>query len=213
MHSASSPPTRLDHLVVAAPTLERGAAWVFDRLGAACHPGGAHARMGTHNLLLRLGPGVYLEVIAIDPAAPHPGRPRWFGLDALAPDAEPRLAAWVARTNDLAAAAAASPVALGPIESMARGVLTWRLTVPPDGSVPLGGAAPLLIEWESGPHPADRLPDDRCALVRLEVAHPDPEQVTGMLAAIGFAGPVAVRRGDEPGLAALVSTPRGERRV
>ena len=29
-------------------------------------PGGKHAFMGTHNCLLGLGPGFYLEVIAID---------------------------------------------------------------------------------------------------------------------------------------------------
>jgi hypothetical protein len=63
-------------LVVAAPTLEAGAAWVADRLGAACRPGGAHTRMGTHNVLLRFGPAIYLEVIAIDPATAPPDRPR-----------------------------------------------------------------------------------------------------------------------------------------
>jgi hypothetical protein len=167
--------------------------------------------MGTHNRLLRLGPGVYLEVIAIDPAAADPGRPRWFGLDALAPDAEPRLAAWVARADDLHVTATASPVPLGPIEPMARGDLAWRLTVPPDGSVPLGGAAPLLIQWDVGPHPADRLPDDGHSLVQLAVAHPAPDRVNEVLAAIRFAGPVAVARGDRPGLAAVVATPRGDR--
>jgi hypothetical protein len=39
--------------------------------------------MGTHNRLLKLGEGFYLELIAIDPQAPPPGRPRWFGLDRL----------------------------------------------------------------------------------------------------------------------------------
>jgi hypothetical protein len=77
----------------------------------------------------------------------------------------------------------------------------------------MGGAAPLLIQWESGPHPLDRLPDDGLSLVRLEVTHPAPERVTGMLAAIRFAGPVAVASGERPGLAALVSTPRGDRRL
>ena len=45
---------------------------------------------------------------------------------------------------------------------MAGGDLTWRITVPPNGLVPLGGARPLLIQWESGPHPAEGLPDDGC---------------------------------------------------
>jgi hypothetical protein len=119
--------------------------------------------------------------------------------------------AWVARTNNLARAAAASPVYRGLVEPMARGDLTWKITVPSDGLVPLGGAAPLLIQWESGPHPADRLPDDGLALVRLAVVHPDADVVKGILAALEFAGPVTVSRGDRPLLSALVATPGGDR--
>jgi hypothetical protein len=211
MSTTLHPATHLDHLVVAAPTLAAGAAWVRAALGVDLHPGGLHARMGTHNLLLRLGPDVYLEVIATDPAAPPPGRPRWFGLDALAPNAEPRLAAWVARAADLDAAVAASPEPLGPVEAMARGDLRRRLTVPPDGSLPLGEAGPLLIEWETGPHPAARLPDDGCALIGLTVTHPEPERVRRLLAAIGLAGPVAVVADEAVALAAEVQTPAGVR--
>ena len=76
---------RLDHLVVAAASLEQGAAWCEATLGVVPGPGGVHATMGTHNRLLRIAteafPDAYLEIIAIDPAAPAPGRPRWFGLD------------------------------------------------------------------------------------------------------------------------------------
>ena len=207
------PATRLDHLVVVAPTLGAGAAWVRAALGAGPRPAGRHDRMGTHNLLLRLGQAAYLEVIAIDPAGPPPGRPRWFGLDALAPDAAPRLAAWVARTDDVDAAAAASTEPLGAVEPMTRGDLTWRLTVPPDGSLPLGGAAPLLIEWDTAPHPAERLPDDGCQLVGLTVTHPDPERVERLLAAVGFVGPVTVVAGEAVRLRAEVRTRTGLRRL
>jgi hypothetical protein len=211
MTATSLPATRLDHLVVVAPSLEVGAAWARAALGADLHPGGRHDRMGTHNLLLRLGPDVYLEVIATDPAAPPPSRPRWFGLDALAPDAAPRLAGWVARTDDVAAAAATSPEPLGAVEAMSRGGLKWRLTVPPDGSLPLGGAGPLLIQWDTGPHPAERLPDDGYQLVSLKISCPNPERVTGLLNAVGFAGPVRVVAGEAVRLQAEVRTPRGVR--
>ncbi|MCD0504910.1 VOC family protein, partial [Bordetella petrii] len=56
--------TLLDHIAVAAPDLASGADWVERALGVRPQRGGAHPRMGTHNLLLRLGPDVYLEVIA-----------------------------------------------------------------------------------------------------------------------------------------------------
>ena len=51
---------QLDHLVVTAPSLEAGAAWVHAQLGLWPHSGGVHERMGTHNLLMRLGETVYL---------------------------------------------------------------------------------------------------------------------------------------------------------
>lgn len=73
----------LDHLVVAARDLDSGARWLERQLGVPLVPGGAHVLMGTHNRLLRLAGGerLYLELIAIDPAAAPPSRPRWFGLD------------------------------------------------------------------------------------------------------------------------------------
>jgi hypothetical protein len=205
--------TRIDHLVVAAADLDAGAAWVRAVLGAECRPGGRHERMGTHNRLLRLGDDIYLEVIAVDPAARLPGRPRWFGLDTLALDAMPRLVGWVARADDISAAAAASPEPLGAIERMSRGDLSWRLTVPPDGLLPLGGAAPLLIQWDTSHHPAARLPDDGLALVRLDVTHPDPDRVRRLLTAVGFAGPVAIHSGDRVAVAAEIRTPSGVRRL
>ena len=57
--------------------------------------------MGTHNLVLKLGDSLYLEVIARNPKAPQPGRPRWFGLDR---NRSTGLRTWVARTDDIRAA-------------------------------------------------------------------------------------------------------------
>ena len=66
----------LDHLVIAAPTLDAGCRHVAEQLGALPEGGGAHVGMGTHNRVLGLFGGIYLEVIAIDPDAPPPGWPR-----------------------------------------------------------------------------------------------------------------------------------------
>jgi len=203
----------LDHIAVTAPSLAIGADFIEHALGVRPQQGGAHPRMGTHNLLLRLGESVYLEVIACDPAAPAPQRPRWFELDRLAPDAPPRLATWVARTDDIAAAVQACAAA-GQIEPMTRGELSWRITIPADGSLPAAGAAPTLIQWDALPHPATKLDDLGCHLEALQVFHPDPQGIRATLDAIAFAGPVEVRAlpaGAAPRLQARIRTPQGLR--
>jgi hypothetical protein len=43
----------IDHLVVAAATLDAGAEYVRATLGVEPEVGGTHERMGTHNRLLR----------------------------------------------------------------------------------------------------------------------------------------------------------------
>lgn len=160
----------LDHLVVAARTVEEGAAWVEAALGVRMEPGGKHPLMGTHNRLLAIGRGRYLEVIAIDRDAPPPGRPRWFGLDEPAMQARlargPALIHWAERTDDLEAALADYPEEVEVLD-VTRGDLAWRITVPRDGRLPCGGACPTLIQWKGTAHPADRLPPSGAELAEL----------------------------------------------
>lgn len=203
----------IDHLTVTAPSLAAGAEFVRDTLGVAPQPGGEHPRMGTHNLLLRLGDALFLEVIAANPAAPAPGRPRWFALDELTPQSVPTLATWVARTADIRAAAAASTEALGAIEPMSRGALDWLITIPADGALPLGGVAPALIEWHTDQHPATGLQDHGLALAGLELCHPDPERVTRLLRSLGLADAVTVSAAAKPAVVAHIDTPQGRRRL
>src|SRR3954469_3859583 len=107
---------RVDHLVVAAASLEQGAAWREATLGAVPGTGGEHPLMGTHNRLLRIAtvdyPRAYFEIIAVQPGRqPQRGR-RWFDLDdeavrdALRRDG-PRLLHFVASVADVRAATAA----------------------------------------------------------------------------------------------------------
>ncbi len=209
-------PCLIDHITVTAPSLEAGAALVRAVLGVSPQAGGEHGRMGTHNLLLRLGDDRFLEVIACNPAAPAPNRPRWFALDELRPDAAPALSAWVARSSDIRASAAASAVALGEIETMSRGSLDWLITISRDGSLPLGGIAPLLIQWQSGGHPASTLPDHGLSLAGLELHHPEPERIAGLLASLGLEHAVhvtAAATGAPPQLVAHIDTPQGMRRL
>ena len=206
--AVSGATSHLDHLVVTAPTLAAGAAWVERCLGIAPGPGRQHPHMGTHNLLLSLGATLYLEVIAIDPQAPPPSRPRWFGLDHVSPTQPPRLSAWVANTTDIHAHA--SP-ALGAVEQMTRDGLSWQMTVTPDGRLPLSGAAPLLIQRATTFHPAARLPDLGLRLRRLHIRHPDPARVDQVLAGIGLVDRplIAVTPGAVCALGVEIETPAG----
>ena len=170
--------------------------------------------MGTHNVVLKLGDSLYLEVIAPNPKAPQPGRPRWFELDELKPDAPPRLATWVARTEDIRSTLAACSEPLGQVEAMSRGELDWLITIPPDGRLPLGGVAPALIEWRTQGHPAARLRETGCTLLRLEAFHPEAARISALLESISVEGEISVsplRAGTRPRLVAHIQTPNGPR--
>lgn len=169
----------LDHLVVAASTLPQGVAYIEKLLGVEMSPGGQHVFMGTHNTVLRLGADCYLEVIAVDPSLRAPQRPRWFGLDNAAMQASlaatPRLIHWVANTKDIVAAQAKMPELLGPVVAASRGNLNWKITIPENGTPPLNGIFPTLIEWPEGAHVASKMPDQGCVLESLVLHHPQAE--------------------------------------
>jgi hypothetical protein len=198
-------PISLDHVAIAATSLAQGVAWVEDRLGVPMAAGGAHAAMGTHNRLLSLGPSEYLEVIAIDPAAPPPPRARWFGLDRFS--GPPRPVAWVLRSDDLEAES--WPAAAGPAMALRRGDFTWRITVPDSGLGPFGGLFPALIEW-SGPHPAERLPDQGVRLTGLTLCHPE---ITALAASLPLRDPRLHFVHEAATLRLTLTTPNGDRQL
>jgi len=199
----------IDHLAVAATSLAGRA--LDDFLGVTLPAGGRHARMGTHNRLLRLGPSAYLELIAIDPDGATPERPRWFELDDPALQARlgagPRLVHWIARveTPELPVL----PVDVGPWEPFQRGDLSWQLTVRPDGTLPAGGVVPSLICWSGPAHPAALLPDLGVRLESLELEHPRAAEVQRQLDALGLSE--RCRPGRVARLAAHLRTPAGRR--
>jgi Glyoxalase-like domain len=176
---------RLDHLVIAAHSLEQGVAWCEATLGITPGPGGVHTSMGTHNRLARLDgtgfPDSYLEIIAIDPAATPPSRPRWFGLDDAALQARlamrPRLLTAVVRTPLIEMHRwGLINVGLHPGEPIAferaspAGPLAWRLLVRDDGTLLHHGALPTLIEWKGDRHPAAAMAPSGLLLQSLRLA-------------------------------------------
>ena len=201
---------RLDHITIVAPSLETGAAYVEAALGVCPGPGRKHPGMATHNMLLALGSDVYLEVISVDPSAGQIERPRWFGLDRLLPHSPARLAAWVASTEDIGSLPTSE---LGHVETMRREHQTWQMTVTADGSLPLGGAAPLLIQRSSSVNPAAALTPNELVFKTLIIQHPDPSRVLALFERIGLASQssVNVSSGPECALRAEIQTGRGLR--
>ncbi|WP_374673260.1 VOC family protein [Ideonella sp.] len=210
--SGASALCALDHLTVVCRRLAEGVNHVERCLGVPLEPGGAHPRMGTHNALLHLGDDLYLEVLAIDRDAPAPPHPRWFGLDRLSARARPRLAAWAARTQQLNVLTASAPEPIGSPQAMARGGYAWTMGLRDDGTLPLDGAAPLLLQWQSAGHPARQLPDRQCRLRRLDIAHPDPARLQRLLVHLrmdGLGALIDVHRAPQAGLTAHIDTRRG----
>jgi catechol 2,3-dioxygenase-like lactoylglutathione lyase family enzyme len=200
----------LDHLVIAARSLEEGASYVESVLGLRLSPGGKHPNMGTHNLLMSLGPKEYLEVISIDPGAAGPAGRRWFGLDDFS-DA-PRMTNWVCRTDNLDDALDAAPRGTGVAYELARGDFHWSMGVPDSGRLPFEDAMPALIEWGAGsPHPSEKLPDLGARLTKLDVFHPEADRLKAAFAAFNGLGHVALRPGPMMRLMATIQTPEGVR--
>ena len=205
----------LDHLVLAAASLDDGVRWCESQLGVTPGAGGRHPSMGTHNRLFNIGserfPMLFFEIIAIDPAALPPARARWFGLDEVALGGGPRLLHVVARSSALAAQRAALLAAgldIGPAIAASRdtpqGRLEWRISVRDDGRLLAGGALPTLIDWGRTPHPTATMPPSGVTLRGLTLRGLPRAAVQ----ALGLPG---IDIADAPGAAisALLDTPRG----
>ena len=210
----------VDHLVVAAATLAQGVAWCEATLGVVPGPGGRHALFGTHNRLAKMAseafPRAYLEIIAVDPDAPPPGRVRWFGLDDPALQAElqqhaPRLVHVVARSTMLDMHRwGLINVGLQPGDPVSahretpEGRLAWQILVRADGRLLCGGALPTLIQWQ-GRHPTAAMAASGRALQALTLRGV-PERARDVLRLRG----VQVLADGTPALSATLATPRGE---
>lgn len=200
---------QVDHIVFAATDLGTGIEHVERLLGVRAAIGGRHPQWGTHNAVLSLGSGTYLEIIAADPGAEDGPAPVLFGLDRLR---KPGLVAWAAPERDIdarAAGAARSGIQLGePLEGTRRAadgsILSWRLT---DPMVRLhDGIVPFFIDWGRARHPSIEAPGAG-RLVDLRATHPDPDGVGRALAALRI--DLRVTKSDSPGLIATIEGPSG----
>jgi hypothetical protein len=192
----------LDHLVLGVPDLETSVKNFAQTLGATPTLGGRHESIGTHNAILPLRGGHYLELIALDPSSPNPPLGPPWGLETLK---EPRLITWAAATRDIDSAieqarnAGYDPgTAIDVSRDTPEGEhLTWRLTVSTEFTA--DGLIPFLIDWGSSPHPSGTSKAE-CSIEDFAAEHPDPESLRVMLDALGVSldvetGPVPLLHG------------------
>lgn len=208
VHDAGMAPLVFDHAILAGPALPALVGAFEARTGVPATPGGRHAGQGTHNALVGLGRGRYLELLAPDPDAQDgPFRASIAYLGA------PALHTWCARGGDADAfEARVRAVGLEPRRiTMERtrpdGVrLAWQLVFV-EGH-PFAGLVPFFIDWGGSPHPSTTL-GAPLEWRSLALEHPDGARLAALLVALGGV-PDGVRVG--PGAAPrLVATWRGPR--
>lgn len=209
----------IDHIVVGANSLEEGIAYVKEKLGITIPPGGKHPHMGTHNHLVRVGQGIFLEVIAIDPQAEAPKHPRWFALDdpeqkkRLAQ--QPRLIHWLVGSKDIQASIALNPLDMSEAKRMTRGQLHWLIGIREDGALLENGIIPTFIQWPDGIHPAENMSDlglklETLRLIYPQSKYPKEEDFKNYLEKIKVAHLVEIQAGDEASLEADFRNTQGE---
>ena len=224
--------SQIDHLVVAAHSLQQGVEWCEATLGITPAAGGEHEKYGTHNRLFKIAtpafPVAYLEIIAINPDAVIEKKPpptRWFDLDNLQLQAEllksPRLIHFVANTSNIQDARhawKAQGIDRGPVIHASRktpkGLLQWQITVRLDGDRLFDGTLPTLIQWgkpeAADPmhlHPRNHLPRSGVSLKSLGVSHPSAGKIQAAYDAISL-GNISVSEGTA-NIVATLQTPKG----
>lgn len=203
----------LDHLLIGAPTLERGIAWLEERTGVRAAKGGAHPGLGTWNALASLGPAQYVEIIAPDPGQPGV---ETFYVPGLRDFKEPRIATWAARSDNLRPRFT-SPLPHGFVcEPPRQGSrvrpdgtrLAWSLAFPRHAARgTFDGALPFFIEWGAGSqHPGLSAPSG-LRLLSMSIGHPAHAALNEALQALGIEG--AVREDTTAVIQVKLDTPRG----
>ncbi|MEL6127860.1 MAG: VOC family protein, partial [Pseudomonadota bacterium] len=189
----------LDHLTIIAPTLREGVEHVRDCLGIDVPFGTRHLYMGTHNHRLQLGDGVYLEIVALDPDGVDPGRARWFGVD----DAEQvrsdweqnrRLRGWVAATTSIDGSVRQRSE-FGDAVELPFDRPEFAFSIPADGSLPMGGVLPSLIDHRGDPTQMSGIPDAGARLMSFSLEHPHPEEIRAVYDSLKIDRPPEIRAG------------------
>ncbi|HKU93645.1 MAG TPA: VOC family protein [Vineibacter sp.] len=205
---------KLDHLTVIAPTLAQGVAHVRACLDLDVPFGQRHGYMGTYNHLLQLGDAVYLEIVAFDPDGDGPSGRRWFGLDDQRQvwadwEGGRRLRGWVARTDAIDTVIAGRQGIFGKKVSLPAINASFDFSIPEDGSLPLDGAAPSVIDRRGKPRSMATIADLGARLRSFTLEHPDPSAVSALYRDLDIDRPPVVVLGPTLRYRAQIETPAG----
>jgi hypothetical protein len=205
---------KLDHLTVIAPSLAEGVEHVRNCLDLDVPFGQRHGYMGTYNHLLQLGDSVYLEIVALDPEADSPNRRRWFGLDDQAKvrsdwEEGRRLRGWVARTDAIDAIIAAHGDIFGEKVPLPIINSSFDFAIPNNGSLPLNGAAPSIIDRRGKPRAMDTIADFGARLKSFILEHPTPAAIAPLYGALTVDRPPEIMDGPRLRYRARIETPAG----
>jgi glyoxalase-like protein len=204
---AEEPLGAVDHVILGIADLDDGVREFEKLTGVKPAFGGQHPGVGTHNALVALGDGSYLELIAPQPGVtPSERWSRLVGIGQLTP------VGWAVRTSDLDMLRAT--LEQTGIETMvprngsrARPdglMLKWRSA---DITAPQMAFAPFFIEWgKSSAHPSTTSPEG-CRLDAVEIRDPEPAVLTRLVNALGLNAKVTER--PESTIIITLECPRG----
>ena len=205
----------LDHLLWQERDLREGEARFAELTGVTAVYGGPHAEGGTHNSLLSLGGGRYLELISPNPERPEHLNSEHSGtgglLENVPPDAAPGLFTFAVKAADLNLVGQSAQTSGLEVLRQSGGrttpggeTLTWEtLNV---SNHEFGGFVPFFIRWGEVVHPSETAPRG-CELLEFGVSHPRHQKLSELYAALQVAG--TVFETEQPRLRAVLQTPKG----
>ena len=202
----------VDHIVYNASDLEGGIAAVERLTGVRATVGGRHTGLGTHNALLSLGDGTYLEIISGDGSGIRPWPFRLYDSST-----HGKLSAFAVRPLEGSIEEHRAALGAGEVGGMERRrpdgtLLRWQMTPGPgapgheDGP---GGGEPWIIDWGASPHPSSSAPSG-CRLARLEIVDPRGASLEATLkGTMGLTTPVEFAVGEPASVVAVIESPNG----
>jgi hypothetical protein len=196
---------RIDHLLLGVPDLERATAEVETLTGVRAVYGGKHPT-GTHNALLSLGDGAYLELIALQPGE-HSDR--YGDLEGLT---RPTPVGWAVAGDDAGALRARleqggfapSPARPGSRVTPQGKTLSWETF----GIGPALEQAPFFIVWSKDTvHPSTSSPGG-CRLARFTLRGPQAAELERLRGALAL--PVTIESAATAAMIFELDCPKGQ---